>query len=94
MNDPTSRPPTLDDLDAGVCFGCGARIRWAFTENARRIPLDDVTVDDGNVELEENLFSGQPIALVRGDGGRPYRSHFATCPKAAEFRRTGQAVPR
>jgi hypothetical protein len=69
--------------DAGPdqCKGCGAPILWGITaEGGRHIPLD------AKAEKRFILVArshGAPAALMRDT----YVSHFATCPKAGEFRR-------
>lgn len=67
---------------AHKCKGCGADILWGITtEGGRHIPLDAkaekrfILVSRGEDEV--------PAALMRDT----YISHFATCPKAQEFRR-------
>lgn len=70
-----------------TCRSCGAAIRWAETLWGKRIPCDAAPHAEGNIQINE---SGG--ALVYGHGvARPagplYRSHFATCPHAAQHRR-------
>lgn len=75
------------------CKSCGADIVWVKTVAGKSIPLDAAPVADGNVALDSggraHVYSN-PAALfvvdMAGDGPR-YRSHFATCPNAAEHRR-------
>lgn len=77
------------------CATCGAAIRWVVTEHGKRMPIDVSPVNDGNIVLRERL--GQtPIAVVLTGGmfgaieqpkGARYKSHFATCPQAAQHRR-------
>jgi hypothetical protein len=64
------------------CRGCGAEIIWAYTEAGKRIPLD-------NKAEKRFVLDDNPGQYVDGVGVRlrdTYISHFATCPKAAEFR--------
>lgn len=61
------------------------------------MPVDEAPADDGNLlVIEDNSDAGVPIVRVDGvktvdlfiDDRRPrYKSHFATCPDAASFRR-------
>lgn len=67
-------------------------LRWAATSTGQRLPLDLRPVADGNVMLladgrckivpvEERATCTEPL----------YKSHFATCPAAEEFRRRVRA---
>jgi len=80
-----------------ACRSCGAPIVWAVTgEKRRRIPLDAVPVADGNVELLDmahpRSVGDAPYTVTWGSSHtwppdvRRYRSHFATCPQAGEWR--------
>lgn len=78
------------------CRGCGADIEWVQTASGRTMPVNpeyidvipgvgDTTVvtDDGHIvrgyqRKEPGLFD-EPV--------RGRVSHFATCPKAGNFRR-------
>jgi hypothetical protein len=77
-----------------VCRSCGAPILWAVTEHERRMPLDRdpytgpepgglfaLRLDGENAPLAiaatPEAFADEPL----------YRSHFATCPDAKEWRR-------
>lgn len=72
------------------CRSCDAPLRWARTEKGRRIPLDPdpytgpepaglFVIRDGDlaVAVPRDAFPHEPH----------YRSHFATCPNAAQHRR-------
>lgn len=69
-----------------TCKSCGALITWVRTKAGKRMPLDPVPAEDGNVVIDE---SG--IAHVLGKGeewhGDRYRSHFSSCVHAAFHRR-------
>jgi len=84
-----------------ACTRCKAEIIWAETENGKPMPLDPEPVEDGNVTLHKRRV-GIPVAVVLGRKqldnlhahavrfGPPvvlYRSHFASCPFADQFRR-------
>ena len=65
----------------GACRGCGADIVWAVTEKGKRVPL--------NPKSEKRfIFTSwpqiEPTLVTLMD---TYVSHFATCPKAEEFRK-------
>jgi hypothetical protein len=68
---------------ANKCRGCGADIIWVTTDRGRTMPLDakpekrfviDVFID-GKAHRAELVDT--------------YISHFATCPRADEFRKKG-----
>lgn len=62
------------------CGTCSAPIRWVRTAaKGRPMPIDDVPVHGGNVELTPAgaVVHGQPE--LAPDGPR-YVAHFATCP--------------
>lgn len=60
--------------DNATCRGCGAHIVWIRTKAGRLNPCDPK-------ELAVVTEAGE---VVRGRV-----SHFATCPRAGEFRRRG-----
>lgn len=73
------------------CRSCGAQIIWAVTQKNRNIPLDPVPVADGNITLEQRGAELAPLAIanaIRAPGILYYKSHFATCPNAANHRRS------
>jgi hypothetical protein len=59
-------------LSMRKCAGCGAEIKWVKTKAGKRMPV--------NVELKT-------IVTEDGEVVRGYESHFATCPKADDFRK-------
>ncbi|HSS11799.1 MAG TPA: hypothetical protein VLL25_18065 [Acidimicrobiales bacterium] len=75
------------------CRSCRARIVWAVTENGKRIPLDEQTTSEGNLERTGQLDDGTPIvrflALHEAIPTHPdrYVSHFASCPDSGKWRR-------
>jgi hypothetical protein len=72
---------------------------WATTfENGRPIPLDATLgpdrkpllttyPEDGNVTAIPRTGSSLLRVTVGVAGTGPYKAHFATCPKAAQFRK-------
>lgn len=76
------------------CRGCRAAIRWAFTESGKRICLDFDPVPNGTIVLDETercptarVLTSAKLQKLRDAGTKLfYRAHFASCPKAAEFR--------
>lgn len=77
------------------CRGCGASIVWLQTANGKMIPCDPELVTywerakapgkviTPNGEVISCVFEGDPQKAT----GVGYVSHFATCPKAADFKR-------
>lgn len=80
-----------------ACRSCSARVVWAKTTNGKRIPLDAVdqggrdvpiTSDEGNLEPTGRYSSdGSMVVTVVPAGEGEYRSHFASCPEADQWRR-------
>lgn len=71
-----------------LCRSCGAPIAWATTTNGKPMPLDPDPVPNGNVVIG---IDGVAMVFARTGqvpkGFDRFRSHFATCPEAAKFRR-------
>lgn len=63
------------------CRGCGAEILWAATQTGKRIPLD--TKSEKRFVVRSLARGTDPTVVVLAD---TYVSHFATCPKAKDFR--------
>jgi hypothetical protein len=80
------------------CRWCGERLLWALTVKGKRLPLDPLPVDGGNVVLTAPTTAGRlPAAAVLGKGaprpvGALYVSHFATCSVAAAQRAHARRV--
>lgn len=74
------------------CAGCAAPIRWAYTENGKRMPfdadpLDPAGVGPGAYRIEgHRCHAAEP--MFDPPGTQYFMSHFATCPDADQFRRT------
>lgn len=75
-----------------VCRACKAPIIWARTERGKTMPLDALPAADGNIAIRDGIaIVLGPTVLARLAETelevRPlYRSHFASCPYAVEFR--------
>ena len=67
-----------------TCKSCGARIIWAITGNGKKMPVDAKPTDKGNIVLEGE----EPVAVYVDPGTGTHTSHFATCPNAAEHRKS------
>jgi hypothetical protein len=85
-----------------TCKSCGAELEWARTPDGHRIPLNRVPVPDGNIlfdyeqtgarRLVARVLTKAELERIRGDalpGLAPklYKSHFATCPDAARWKK-------
>ena len=79
---------------------CDSRIRRALTVAGKRMPLDPDPVPDSNVVIRRMTDGAIRAVVLAGhelrDPDEPtYRSHFVTCPDAADYRRRRQAtMPR
>lgn len=74
------------------CRACDAPIVWAVTSAGKQMPVDATPNVKGNIVLYEDR-GGKPLALVVESGrvssdAPRYVSHFATCPKADQFRKS------
>jgi hypothetical protein len=67
---------------------------WAKTSGGKNMPLDPEPVSDGNIvrgafiEAGRAVFTATPYNAEHHAGHKRYRSHFVTCPNAAEHRRS------
>lgn len=84
--------PALKRIDK--CSACGAPIVWASTSNGGRMPVDVGATPDGNVLLLATIdhrwvaiVVGKAEAKAQAGPRERHTSHFATCPKAAVFRK-------
>lgn len=80
------------------CEACGANLIWAQTDDDKLMMLDAEPIRAGNILLDQSRVSqprlalatvlGARAALEARDAGRTlYRSHFQSCPHAANFRK-------
>lgn len=77
------------------CKSCGASIVWGVTEKGRRMPLDpEPSPEWGNVERvggdDVRVLSGATLDAARAANTRLFVSHFATCPTAAQHRKSSR----
>ena len=72
-----------------ACAGCDAPVIFAVTEKGKRMPLDATPVQATKGFTLVERHDQAPLAHYAVDtrGATFYVSHFATCPKAWEFRR-------
>jgi len=73
------------------CKGCNATIEWHKTAAGKPIPLDPDPHPQGNLTFDSRL---RVVVAEIGSKPKMYRSHFATCPKAGEFRRAPSTCSR
>lgn len=77
--------------DLSRCRSCGATIVWARTTNHTSIPLDADQHRDLVIVADSPLEILQDVPLVvrtlRGRRVKGPRSHYATCPQAASWRK-------
>jgi len=66
----------------GKCRSCGKELIWASTAAGKKMPLEACSLAEGNLRIDQH-----GIARVGKVGTGPYRSHFATCPNAADWRK-------
>lgn len=70
------------------CRSCGAAIRWVLLPGGKRMPVDAAPAVDGSVLLGANDTASVLAVADRARCTAPlYKSHFATCPQAAQHRR-------
>lgn len=70
-----------------TCKSCGAEVWWKLTKNDKRMPVDPVPSDQGNVQLVGDLAIVLTAEQLEQNTGPLHRSHFATCPEAKSHRR-------
>ena len=80
---------------SSTCRSCQRPIVWARTSTGKNMPIDPNPAPDGNLEMESTgTENGRIVIVVRpykprrdADDVKRYRSHFVTCPDAAQHRR-------
>lgn len=79
-----------------TCRSCGAPVLWTITVKGKRHPVDPDPHPDGTIKLVAGVAGAAPKSYVMAgldlvamrEGRTPlHRSHFATCPHAAQHRR-------
>jgi hypothetical protein len=73
------------------CKSCRAQILWVVTVAGKVMPVDPEPAAAGNVQLLETgcrVLSAGALEDARSLGLPLHLSHFATCPTAAQHRRT------
>jgi hypothetical protein len=66
------------------CRSCNAVIEWHKTPAGKNIPLDPDPHPQGNLTFDDAL---RVVYMRPGSKPKMYRSHFATCPNAAQHRK-------
>ena len=67
---------------SSTCRGCGARIVWGLTKkNGKAVPMDPP--EKRYVNVGTGTTASPEVEIQR-----TWLSHFATCPKRDDFRRT------
>lgn len=69
---------------SATCSSCGAPIEWVVGATGKRMPCDVEPVVADTRGLVRIGKDGAPVVL---GAGRLLRSHFASCPHAAEHRK-------
>jgi hypothetical protein len=69
---------------ADTCKSCSAPIEWVKSaRTGKAMPLDAGDAPDGNLVV----LDGVAHPALQGDTRPRRKSHFATCPQAAEWRK-------
>jgi hypothetical protein len=81
-----------------ACRSCGKPVIWCVTIRANAMPVDAEPATDGNIAVEYRGADVKPLARVLSTSqqfGRTslHKSHFATCPHGAEWRRRKARTP-
>lgn len=89
-SNPTPDEPTAAESHPGVrtCRNCGAAIVWATTKRGKPWPLDAEPSPAGSWVLSKGVvyyITNPEFGLSLVDR---YVSHSASCPDAADFRRS------
>ncbi len=76
------------------CRSCDAEIVWVLLPSGKKMPVDAEAHDAGPVVFDgcADASGEQKAHFLKPDesrtGGDRYRSHFQTCPHAAQHRRS------
>lgn len=76
-----------------TCRGCGQQIDWIKTDKGKNMPLDPEYINYDEAEPYTVLVtdSGHVVTVTphqRQPNVKGRISHFATCPKGSEFRKS------
>jgi hypothetical protein len=80
----------LQHRNASRCHGCGALVIWRYTPAERLLPLDVETLDvpvTGSYVVTDAIHCRPYQPLFDEPGMHYHLSHWATCPRADEFRK-------
>lgn len=79
---------------ANFCRSCDAKIKWVRTDGGKRMPLDAEPHAEGTIFIlgrrnreVGRVLLGDALEEARERGEALYRSHFATCPHAEDWRK-------
>lgn len=68
------------------CSRCGGRILWTVTTNGKRMPVNVLTADNGNVQLSRttsgiyaHVLGPAEATRLREAGRRLHLAHAASC---------------
>lgn len=81
---------------AARCQVCHAEIWWALTCSGKRIPIDTVPTDRGNVVIERRSGDLVEVRVLGKNTPRPpdqpvYMPHFATCKRRLRVLQGGRS---
>lgn len=68
-------PGAESAIQTSVCNGCGAKIVWGTSPSGKKTPFD--------FKKTMGMMDGGEVIWIRV-------THFSTCPKAGEFRKSGK----
>lgn len=75
-----------EERPAGTCRGCGDEIRWVkFPASGKSMPVDAEPSSAGDVAVD---VEGNARKVGQGYSGDRYVSHFVTCARRDEFRKS------
>lgn len=69
------------------CASCNAAVVWVVTEAGKRMPVDAVPSDKGNLILRDGKALHESKVPEAERPAERYTSHFATCPQGEKWRR-------
>lgn len=69
-----------------ACRSCGAEILWVLTANQKRMPVDALPVENGNLVLDPANGDVPHVRVVKAGEGT-HVSHYVTCPQREEWRK-------